>query len=250
MQKGPLSGDMHRSSQPQIAHQSSITYALDFGSQLDGHSSSGLPTSTDRQGHHANTALMLAQLAVQRLKSLNMHLTYFVNDENDIEFRSIYVVRSIYDSESKPGFDLPRTEFSNTKFDLQADFMYRLGWFLSMPYAAFHLSAWNAHFPTPVELWLWRGAGLLLVGSPVLGECFRRVINLLKSADDAIINAPRWVKLVCSTVSAVLLVVQWSLCSTMAASRLYFLVEAFISLREPAPRLYETVTWTQFWPHL
>jgi hypothetical protein len=252
-----LSDDTHLCIQPQAAHQSSITDAPDNGSQLDGHSSSGLPTSTDRQGRPADTALMLAQLAIQRLKSLNMHLTYFVNDETDIRFRSTYVVRSIHDFNSNPGFDFSRTEYSNIEIKSQADYIHErwsLALLLFMPYAAFHLSAWNAHFPTPVERWLWRGAGLLMFGTPILVECLARIPDLIDWVDDARIHAPRWVKVVCSPVFSFLrratFVCYFLVLLTMEASRLYFFVEAFISLRDPAPRTYETVKWIQYWPHL
>lgn len=43
--------------------------------------------------------------------------------------------------------------------------------------------------------------------------------------------------------------VAWIVPLAVAASRMFFLVEAFISLRAPEPGIYETVQWTQFWPY-
>ncbi len=256
MQKGPLADDTHLCIQPHAAHQSSTTCAPDDSSLVDGHSSSGLHTSTDQQGHHASTALVLAQLAVQRLRSLNIHLTFFVNDEADFKFRSTYVVRSISNFKSNPGFDLSRTKLSMTQTEPRSDSVFDLvagATLLFVLYAAFHLSAWHAHFPTTTERWLWRGAGLLIVGSPVLWALPSTSHKLRDWIYNAMMNAPRWVKVVYSPVLAVLWTIAVSsalLIPSVAASRLYFLVEAFISLRDPAPRTYETVKWTQSWPHL
>ena len=47
-------------------------------------------------------------------------------------------------------------------------------------------------------------------------------------------------------IFAVVLVI---LSLTAPIGRLYFLIEAFISLRQESPRIYETVKWTNFWPH-
>lgn len=168
MQKRPLSDDTHLHIQSQAAPQPSNNYASEDNSQL--HSSSSLPAPTDRQGHHASTTLQLGRIAVKRLKSLNMHLTYFMNDKTDIKFCSIYIVRAMYDFGSNPDFNLSWTKLWNTKLKLQANSMrhvYRLAYLLCVPYAFFHVSAWHAHFPTTIERWLWHGAGLLTVGSPV-----------------------------------------------------------------------------------
>ncbi len=203
-----LSGDTLLCIQPEAAHQSPTTCAPDDNSQVDGHSSSILPTSTDRQGNHASTALKLAQLAVQRLKYLDMHLTYFINDETDIRFCSTYIVRSFHNSVfvSNPGFGLFGTELS-TNFETRSNSSSDLGWLLAgftVAYAAFHLSAWHAHFPTTIERWLWRGAGLLIVGSPVLWWPISRSHTPRIWMDKAMTNAPRWVKVVCSPFLAVL----------------------------------------------
>jgi len=66
-------------------------------------------------------------------------------------------------------------------------------------------------------------------------------------------NAPRWVKVVRSPFLAVLGTTAYGdivLVSSVVASKLYFPVEAFLSLRDPAPRTYETVKWIPYWPHL
>lgn len=252
MQKGPLFDDTRLHIQPQAAPQPSTTYSPDDGSQLDVHSSFGLPTSTDRQDHHISTTLMLAQLAVQRLTSYNMHLTYFINDKTDIKFCSTYVVRSISDNRLKTDFDVSRNKLSKPETEPQSELLFGLfGWatLLSVPYAAFHLSAWHAHFPTTIERWLWRGAGLLIVGTPFLMYLRVRSHELSEWVTDAMTDAPRWVKVVYNPFTAVKILVMLQAVA-MAGSRLYFLVEPFLSLRDPAPRTYETVKWTQSWPHL
>jgi len=199
---------------------------------------------------------MLAQLTVQRLRSLNIHLTFFGNDEAGFKFRSTYVLRYISDFRPNPGFDLSRTKLSMIKIEPQSDAVGSLittTTLLFILYGAIHLSAWHAHFPTTTERWLWRGAGLLILGNPGLMVLSLGSLKLIEWMNDAMTNAPRLVKIVCSPFLTVLWTIAVSnalLIPSVAASRLYFLVEAFISLRDPAPRTYETVKWTQSWPHL
>lgn len=220
------------------------------------HLDPSLPAPIDRQGHHTSTALDLAQLAVQRLKSLNIHLKYFMIDETDIQFCSTYVVHAIHDFTSTPSFSSSRTIFfSETRsFEFAPNNpIYLLALICFVPYGALHLSAWNAHFPTLVERSLWRAAGLSIVGGPTLMECSARFCSILNWVLDLNLTESEWVP---SALDFVILFPMWlsSVCvmlsyPIMAASRLYFLVEAFLSLRDPAPRMYETVTWTHFWPH-
>ena len=139
-------------------------------------------------------------------------------------------------------------------------------------YGAFHLSAWNEHFPTTIERWLWRGAGLVIVGSPIhiLYPAILALVwwPLLRRDDgenwaDKLRAAPTWLKSVLSPLLGLLAllitvggVVQLVIANIgiglmvgVIMGRFYFLVEAFVSLRQPDPRIYDTVNWAQFWPH-
>ena len=93
---------------------------------------------------------------------------------------------------------------------------------------------------------MWRGAGIVLVSYPItcsLIILFAPLAFLYKRTPSL------WAKIVSGIVLTSMLVYCLFLAIAVIASRLYLLVEAFASLREPAPRIYETVDWTQFWPH-
>jgi hypothetical protein len=84
-----------------------------------------------------------------------------------IQNRDIYTVADCSDFYTPGGFILSRESFwskPSLKTALQPT---NTTWKFLIPlfilYGAFHLSAWNAHFPTPIERWMWRGAGLAIV---------------------------------------------------------------------------------------
>lgn len=92
-------------------------------------------------------------------------------------------------------------------------------------------------------------AHIFLVG-PVLNE-----IDLVEGITDEITSGlvkyviaffRYWLLMTSGFILGVFIII---LAAALSASRLYFLVEAIISLRQPESRLYETVRWTQFWPH-
>lgn len=65
-------------------------------------------------------------------------------------------------------------------------------------------------------------------------------------------NGPRWMQVVRLPIRAFLHETMFGfllLGVTAVANKLYFLMEAFPSPRDPAPQIYETVKWTQSWPH-
>ena len=105
-----------------------------------------------------------------------------MKDEIDVQFCSTYVVHAIHDFTSTPGFNRTRNKFINWTLKhglLPENPIYLLALICCVPYGAFHLSAWNAHFPTLVERSLWRGAGLSVVGLPMQMACFAGADYLL-----------------------------------------------------------------------
>ncbi|KAL7276416.1 hypothetical protein RUND412_000588 [Rhizina undulata] len=93
-------------------------------------------------------------------------------------------------------------------------------------YGAVHLAAWNEYFPTLIEQWMWRASSLLII---VSCPC---------------ILAIHWFDDNCLASFGV--VVFSVLCG---AARLFLLVEAFISFRSLPLSVYETVSWSNYWPH-
>ena len=211
--------------------------------------------------------------ALRRLKANKQHLIYFISSQSTVFYPSTYLVPELSDYRSNPGFSLVSQETSTREQERQIKLLYDLymptsksgliNWtfLLFISYGAFHLSAWNAHFPTTVERWLWRGAGLCIVGSlPLfaLGSTLASPIIFIYYERDRSnsIRGKIWAKTWARIVVALFLPMAYLISFACGlpfllapVARLYFLIEAFISLRAPAPRTYETVEWTQFWPH-
>ena len=210
--------------------------------------------------------------ALRRLKANKQHLVYFNSAQGTVFYPSTYLVSKLSDYKPNPGFDLVSHETSTRDEQRRRKPVYELlptndsglySWtfVLSVSYGAFHLSAWNAHFPTTVESWLWRGAGLCIVGGlplpavgVILAAPFLPIVQAKDSPNSTLgkIWAKTWARIVVAPLISLPYVVIYAFFLPMALSpvaRLYFLIEAFISLRSPAPRTYDTVEWTQFWPH-
>ena len=207
--------------------------------------------------------------AIRRLKANNQHLTYLISHENTVFYPSTYLVAKISDYKSNPGFDLVSQEnFIRDEEKHETEPLYKIMptdkyglmlWILLLfiSYGAFHLSAWNAHFPTTVERWFWRAAGLCIVGSlplALLGTplSFPFIVLVDRIERSNSTRGKSWARIVgvLFTQIIILICIVCFLPMFLApVARLYFLIEAFISLRAPAPGTYETVQWTQFWPH-
>lgn len=98
-------------------------------------------------------------------------------------------------------------------------------------FGACHLTGWNFDFPTYVESLLWRVASVCCVVLP-LGIAWTLKFLPDRYFDDSI--AWVWVPL------APLYVIV----------RLFLIVEVFIGLRIAPASVYQTVQWSQFFPHI
>ncbi len=118
-------------------------------------------------------------------------------------------------------------------------------------YGGAHLSAWSAHFPTVTEMWFWRVISLLLtVAAPafVLGPMLPVPAHVFRGAQ---FGRKRWllVRYVYSFCVDLLALTGAAGVGFGACGRIFFLIEAFISLRSPPEGTYRTVSWTKFIPH-
>lgn len=244
--------------QPRVEYQSQDASAHMHEQRPNEPLTSKVYTSTASRDNHANITLTLAQLAIQYLRSVKSYFVYFQAPTKSIQHRSTYLVPHIFDFQETPGCTLPRPKVRVEKKKNRFQFLYKALpsqpdayphlWFqfILACSAAFHLSAGNAYFPTTIECWMWRGAGIVIVSYPITWSLiilFAPLASLYKRTPSL------WAKIISGIVLTSMLVYCLFLAIAVIASRLYFLVEAFASLREPAPRIYETVDWTQFWPH-
>jgi hypothetical protein len=144
---------------------------------------------------------------------------------------------------------------SDASFDMEMFFdvldniplMFMTG-LLSCFYAGAHASAWNSHFPTYIERWIWRGAcvciasvapflcTLFFICKKVDGKIYRlngRINTFLRKLNEAV-----FIFLAGMTTISYLL------------ARLFIPVEAFISIRSLPVGAFETVEWVEYWPHV
>jgi hypothetical protein len=132
-------------------------------------------------------------------------------------------------------------------------------------YSGLHAAAWHSFFPTEVEKWFWRVSSIIIAGSGLLFAYAMAARSL-------------WGKLIPSEYRSFVRVpariLEWLLYVTMidnhnfeirsrfakemyaslgaccVISRLYLVVESFISLRKVLIEVYQTPNWTQWIPHL
>ena len=217
----------------------------------------------------------LAERCLQRLRSQSSHFPYFIFSNGGVEFNEICLVDYISEYIKNPAGRLlqRRTGSDRTpkriRYSLMPSAPYsNLLQVLIFCYSAFHLSAWNAHFPTVVERWMWRGSGLTLMAYPLVWLPFVPLMDNwwkitetdISGYGDAYMRLAERSRVKFVALSIILLIpislaTIWYIIGTihflifMPAARLYLLVEAFASFRDPESRVYDTVQWTNFWPH-
>lgn len=233
--------------------------------QLDGQLDGNVQTPSEIERKRAEVCLVLAQKAFHRLKSANMHFNFQTSRQNLIIQQTNYFAPYLGDLTSFDCYDISCPQGSApVRRNRDIEHTKKSIWTLlvSSLNGAFHLGAWNAHFPTSIERWIWRAAGLAMGGTSVVILLAVIIVILLQRAWEAmkLQKRPRWVQIattpvilvvgmVLGTIYVIVSPMFPSLAVLLPAGRLYFLVESVVSLRSPEPGIYETVKWTQFWPH-
>ena len=120
-------------------------------------------------------------------------------------------------------------------------------WLACLAYGAVHLTAWNDHFPTVAEQWLWRSSSLYI------GFCggLWIVLNYLAQSFGPL-NAfwEKWMDGGGRWWQNLLVGIPVLVCGvSLILARAFIVIEAFISIRELPAAAYETPTWTQVFPH-
>ncbi|KAI9887261.1 MAG: hypothetical protein M1823_000932 [Watsoniomyces obsoletus] len=195
-----------------------------------------------------------ANRAADRLRGRGIHFTWAICEYGEARLNAVYVVahRSDFGILGRLEKEVQRGG------DRDRHFVRTFGFskILAILYGGAHLSAWNAHFPTEIEKWLWRGSGIALAAAPIIYEMF----ELLSTPDPQMVGrcqkhlrlsersrkAVRGVSCGLSMVPAFLSVAIFTIYPLV---RVYLVAESFASLRNPPARTYETVEWTDFIPH-
>lgn len=126
--------------------------------------------------------------------------------------------------------------------------------FLSSCYGGLHVAAWFSAFPTPSEALMWRlssvcvtSAGLVLGG---LGQLFNPVEFLMNVRD----CGPRTLQALIWCLNVLLFLsyigLSYGFLVAYGCSRVFLIIEAFISLRRLPVTAYSTPDWTSLIPHL
>ncbi|KAG8531340.1 uncharacterized protein KY384_002969 [Bacidia gigantensis] len=205
----------------------------------------------------------LVSNALDRYKAKKQHLMWegssnFYGDSiKGVYFRNNYVLQELSDFSRYKGFNLDKEYGPNPEStQLHLTPTHQVSWHTILVfifYSAFHLTAWNAEFPTTVERWLWRGSALVLLAIPVVTSFMIPLLIILILIQGPLEKfALKYYKKSWSDdgVAVITSLIPYTIYLAVAvAGRAYFLVESFVSLRKPVPGLYDTVEWTNFLPH-
>ena len=120
-------------------------------------------------------------------------------------------------------------------------------WLASFVYGAIHASAWDAYFPTVVEMWLWRISSTYIAFCGGLWILLNRLAKKWTPLDNF---WNRWVDGRCNWWQYAIILPLVVICGfSFFIARGYLVLEAFISLRSQPTSIYDTPSWSQAFPH-
>lgn len=213
------------------------------------------PEDTSSQNSLCNAA----NRAVARLRIRGSHLTWRECGDGSLEFPKNLVVwkQNNFSTLGKTTSSIGKSDDKIIRDEYPS--MARLGretmaWGLvSLVYGIAHLGAWQSHFPTYLEMWMWRASGMIIVATPVSMLLFFALAfssdGMVKDEKDAHIHERKAVRtcgLFCSIIPGIILNILGNL---YIFARLFLTIEACICLRSTPLGTYKTVWWSNFIPH-
>ncbi|KAI4112278.1 MAG: hypothetical protein LQ345_006548 [Seirophora villosa] len=121
-------------------------------------------------------------------------------------------------------------------------------WLANFGYGAIHATAWNDHFPTATEKWLWRSSAVYI------GLCggLWIILNYIAQAYRPLNEFwEKWMDGKKKAWQNVMIGVPVVVCgASLLFARAFLVVEAFISVRELPASAYMTPAWSQVFPRL
>ena len=120
-------------------------------------------------------------------------------------------------------------------------------WLANFAYGAIHTAAWNEHFPTDTEKWLWRSSALYIGFCGGLWIILNYFAQAYKPLNEFWEN---WMDGGGRKWQNFLIGIPVVVCGTsLLFARAFLVIEAFLSIRELPEAAYETPTWSQVFPH-
>lgn len=120
-------------------------------------------------------------------------------------------------------------------------------WLANFIYGGIHLAAWNDHFPSTVEKWMWRSSALYIGFCGGLWIC---LCTLVRKNDRLNNFWERWMDGEKGWFQNITLGSVVFVCgASLVIARVYIVVEAFVSIRQLPAAAYETPDWSQLIPH-
>ncbi|KAI4135952.1 MAG: hypothetical protein LQ341_005821 [Variospora aurantia] len=121
-------------------------------------------------------------------------------------------------------------------------------WLANFGYGAIHAAAWNDHFPTTAEKWLWRSSAVYI------GFCggLWIILNYMAQAYRPLNEFwEKWMDGKKKAWQNALIGIPVVLCgASLLFARAFLVIEAFVSVRELPASAYVTPAWSQVFPHL
>lgn len=123
-------------------------------------------------------------------------------------------------------------------------------------YGSFHLVAWNAVFPTPQQLMLWRMSGLVLALSGFVLALINSPIKIYETWRDwkqgskyanPLTTFPEYITFPIIIFYWIILGSCWIL---YIFARVYLVVECFLTLKHLPPSALKVPIWSQYIPHI
>jgi hypothetical protein len=118
---------------------------------------------------------------------------------------------------------------------------------LGMFYGSVHASSWNNHFPSVVEEFMWRISVCCIMGG---GFIISALWYFFDRTGPEIPSVGRLLNIIWLVFGYSLFGVFSLLVIVYFVSRIYLVVEAFISVRSLPLGAYDTVSWVTFLPHI
>ncbi|CAJ2506397.1 Uu.00g005270.m01.CDS01 [Anthostomella pinea] len=121
-------------------------------------------------------------------------------------------------------------------------------WLANFCYGGIHAAAWNEHFPSEAEMWLWRASAVYI------GFCggLRVVLNFIVARVPALNQFwEHWMGGKKTWWQSFSLGINVFVCGlSLVLAHMFIVIEAVISIRELPASAYETPQWTDLFPHL